>query len=409
MESRVHLTNAMDLLMTLPDSPKRKEQELALQLALGMAWMGDIPGPEWGNAITRARELCQHTGKTSELCRALGELAIFHYVRAEYRRAHDLAEEALNLAQQAGDPLLVAASHWHLGFILFGLGEYTTAHIHLEQVISFYEPQQHHRPFVSLRGSDSGMSALAYDACCLWCLGYPEQALQRSQESLALAREFDHAFSLADVLCFGGCLFNAMRQNMAALKEDAEELTQLSKGMGFSSFEGTGACYRGQALTKLEQVETGIAQTNEGLAVRQSIGVQCYLPGILGTLAEAQTLAGHPEEGLTILAEALATVEETGERHWEAELYRLKGEMLLMQGDEAEAEVNLHKAIRIARQQQAKSWELRAVVSLSRLWQQQGKHNEAQQVLAETYSWFSEGFNTPDLIEAKTLLEELTI
>jgi predicted ATPase len=131
------------------------------------------------------------------------------------------------------------------------------------------------------------LSALAYDACCLWCLGYPEQALERSQEALALARELDHAFSLADVLCFAGCMFNEMRRDAPALRDDAEELMRLSEGMGFSSFGGTGTCYWGAALAKLGQVQEGMAQIREGLAVRQSIGARCHLSGILGALAEA--------------------------------------------------------------------------------------------------------------------------
>ncbi len=259
-----------------------------------------------------------------------------------------------------------------------------------------------------LRGSDAGVSALAYDACCLWCLGYPEQALQQSQEALALARELDHVFSLADVLCFAGCLFHKMRRDAPALKDDAEELMRLSKEIGFPSWLGAGTSYWGEALAMLGQIEEGMAQMREGVAARQSRGARCYLSGILGALAEAQAKTGHPEEGLTTLTEALALMEQSDERYCEAELYRLKGELLLVQGDESEAEISLHKAIEVARRQRAKSWELRAVMSLSRLWQRQGKKAEAHQMLAEIYNWFSEGFDTIDLKETKVLLEELS-
>lgn len=407
-EAVAHLTRGLALLMTLPDSPKRAQQELDLHLSLSRAWVVEIPSREWEKTIVRARELCQQMGKTSELCRVLGDLAIFHYVRAEYRQARGLAEEALNLAQQAQDPVLAALEHWILGCILFSLGKHAAAHAHFEQMIAFYEPQRHYPIFLSLRGSDAGVSALAYDACCLWCLGYPEQALRRSQEALALARELDHAFSLTDVHCFAGCVLNEMRRDAPALKNEAEELMRLSGGMDASSFLGTGNCYWGEALTKLGQVQEGIAQMRQGLTIRQSVDTLCYLSGILGALAEAQAKVGRPEEGLNTLAEAFAFVEETDERYFEAELYRLKGELLLAQGIEADAEASFHTAIEVACRQSAKSWELRAAMSLSRLWQRQGKKAEARQMLAEIYNWFSEGFDTPDLIEARALLDELS-
>jgi predicted ATPase/DNA-binding SARP family transcriptional activator len=412
-EAVAHLNAGLALLMSLPDSGaeeqrlERAEQELALQISLGLAQKGDIPVPKAEEALTRARELCQQLGKTTQLCQVLGELSIFSYVRAEYQKARQLAEEALNLARQADDATLVALGHWHLGYILFGLGEYTASRAHLQQVISYYEPQQHHRSFVFLRGSDAGVSALAYDACCLWCLGYPEQAMNHSQQALALARKLDHTFSLVDVLCFGGCLFNKMRRDTGALKEDAEEFTRLSQEMDFLSFFYTGICYWGEALTRLGQVQEGMAQIHQGMASRQSRGAHCYSSGILGALAEAQANAGQLKDGLATLAEAFAMVEETNERYYEAELHRLWAELSLMQGDEAEAEASFERAIEVARRQEAKSWELRAAISLARLWHKQGKTDQARHVLEEAYNWFTEGFDTPDLIEASSLLEKL--
>ncbi len=182
---------------------------------------------------------------------------------------------------------------------------------------------------------------------------------------------------------------------------------RLSNEKGFPGWLGAGHRFRGEALAMLGQVQEGMAQLREGMAAAQSRGARCYLSGRLGSLAEAQAKAGQPGEGLTTLAEALAQVETTDERYCEAELHRLKGELLLMQGDEAEAEASFHKAIEVARRQQAKSWELRATVSLARLWQEQGRMDEARQMLAEIYGWFTEGFDTPDLQEARALLEEL--
>jgi DNA-binding SARP family transcriptional activator/predicted ATPase len=407
-EALTHLTNGLALLMTLPDSPERDQQEVALQLALGMAWVGPAAyGTKVKTAYTRARQLCQQLGRTHQLCRVLGELSVYHYVQAELHKARELAEEALSLAQQVEDPMLVTLGHWYLGFIWFSLGDYTTARDHLNHVIEFYSPEQHHRSLVFLRGSDAGISALAYDACCLWCLGYPDQASRKSQEALTLARELDHPFSLADALCYAGCLFNSMRRDAHALKGDADALIRLSNEKSFAGWLETATCFRGEAAAMLGQVSEGIAQIRKGIEANESIGVRCYLPGELRSLGEAQAKAGHVEEGLNTLAAALTLVEGTGERHWEAELYRLRAEMLLNQGDETEAEASLQKAIEIARRQSAKSWELRAATNLARLWHNQGKTEEARRLLAQIYGWFREGFETRDLREAKALLEEI--
>jgi predicted ATPase len=261
---------------------------------------------------------------------------------------------------------------------------------------------------VFLRGSDAGISALAYDALCLWCLGYPDQAYEKSQEALSFANQLDHPFSLADVLCYAGCMFNAMRPDPQALKEAAEALILLSWEKGFPGWKSTATWFRGGAMTMLGQVTEGITQIHEGMAVHRSLGQRCYFTEALCFLAEAQAKSGQPEGGLTTLAEALDLVEETGEHHWEAELHRLQWELLLMQGDEQQAEVSFQKAIQVAQKQSAKSWELRASIGLTRLWVKQNKLDEARQLLAEIYNWFMEGFDTPDLKEAQALLEELS-
>jgi DNA-binding SARP family transcriptional activator len=405
-EAITHLTQGLALLSTMPSSPERDEQELALLLSLGVAQIGHGTfGREGETAYARALELGQQAGKTALLCRALGETAIFHYVRAEHHRACVWAEEALNQAQRAEDPVLVAWSRWHLGHTLFSMGEFSAALDHLEQVIAFHIPQKHHRLFVHIPGADAGLSALAYAACCLWSLGYPEQALQRSQEALTLARELDHAFTLADVVCYGGCVLNAMCRDAQALKENAEALLKL--GEKARTWLPTGLWHRGAAAVMMGQVQEGMAQIRKAVAIHRAGGKRVHLPAVFGLLAEAQAKVGRPEEGLSMLEEALTLVEETDERHSEAELYRLQAELLLMQGEEAEAEASLQHAIEVARRQQAKSWELRATTSLARLWQSQDKQKEAREALAEVYGWFTEGFDTPDLIEARALLDEL--
>jgi adenylate cyclase len=270
-EGIAHLKKGLQLLTYLPDSPKRDQQELALQLALGIAWVGPMGfDQEVNNALTRARQLCQELGETEQLCRVLGELSIYYYVLAEHHRARQFAEEALRLAKFINDPMLVLLDNSYLGFILFALGEYTTALNHFEKVIDFYDPERHHQTIVSLRGSDTGLSTLAYTACCLWCLGYPEHAEQLSQEALTWARELDHPFTLADVICFGGCIFNAMRQDVQALIPYALELKQLASDM-LHGWLGQGILQWGEALAMQGHLDDGIAQMQEGLSISQSL------------------------------------------------------------------------------------------------------------------------------------------
>ena len=409
-EGIAHLTRGLALLTTLPDSPERDEQELALRLALGMAWRGDagFPDIEVHNAYTRARELGLQLGKTFQLCQVVGELAVRHYVLAEHDKALQLAEEALSLAQQADDPLLIASGNWLMGFILFCHGKFTEAREHLGRMIAFYDPEEHHRSLVFYRGSDAGTSALSYDACCLWCLGYPDQALSRSQEALALARELGHPFSLADVLNFAGCTFNELRRDWQALKDYAEEMIRLSNEKSFRGWLPTAICLHGEALAMLGQRQEGIVIMREGLETAKALGQHLYQSPTLCILGEALAKDGQIEEGLDTLSKALAQIEETNERHWEAELYRMRGELHLMLGEEDEAEASFEKAIEVARRQSAKSWELRAATGLARLWQKQGRRDEAQKILVQIYGWFTEGFDTPDLREARALLEEIS-
>jgi predicted ATPase len=412
-EAIPHLTRALEFLLALPASPGRDQKELDLQLSLGMAWMGHavFSHEQVGAAFARARELCQQMGKESLLSHVLGELAIFHYVRAEHRRARELAEEALSLAQQVNDPLRVALGHWYLGLALFALGEIPAARVRFGAMIAFYDPVEHHQPFLGVRGSDAGVSAMSYDACCLWALGHQEQALQRSQQSLAQVRELGHAYSLADVIAFAGCMFNRMRGDAQALMDSAEELARLSKETGIPGWLATGWAYRGEAMAMLGQVQEGIAQICAGIAAMHSASARLFLPEILCILARAQAEAGLPEEGLITLDEAWSVVEETEERLWEAELHRTRADLLLAQDADAsavaEAEASYLKAIEVSRRQSAKSWELRATVGLARLWRHQDRTEEARKMLAEVYEWFTEGLDTPDLLEARQVLETL--
>jgi predicted ATPase len=198
-----------------------------------------------------------------------------------------------------------------------------------------------------------------------------------------------------------------MGRDPQKLEEAAEELVRLSRGMGFSSFLGTGTTYWGVALTMRGQHSEGIQQIGEGMSKRESVDARCNASGVLSALAEAQARTGHLPQALATLDEALSLVVETGERYCEAEIHRIHAELLLARGQEAGAEESLHEAIRVARHQQARSWELRAATNLARLWQAQGRVEQARELVYPLYAWFTEGWDTPDLREAKALLDEL--
>ncbi len=407
-EGIAHLKGSFDLLMSQPEVPQRARKELDLQLSLGLAWTGikGTSSEEVFQTLTRARELCQKLGEKHQLCRVLGGLSIFYYVRVQYHQAKSHAKECLILAEQLGDPLLVMLGDWCLGVVTFYMGQFETARAHLERVVASYEPDRHHLSFLALRGMDPGPSSLAYLACCLWSLGYPDRAQQVSRDALTMARALGHPFSLADVVCYAGCLHSAMRRDVGALKETADELIRLS-AESVPVWSATSTGFLGQAMVMLGGVEEGADLIRAGIESSMAKDILLNLSGTLSALAQAQAEEGSPIESQRTLAEAQAFVEETGERHWEAELHRLQGMNLLALGDEDAAKASFHQAIAIAREQRARSWELRATTSLCRLWQEQGNIRQARQLLGEIYDWFSEGHDTVDLREAKALLDEL--
>ena len=241
-------------------------------------------------------------------------------------------------------------------------------------------------------------------------LGYPDQALVKSREALTLAQEVSHSFSLGFALYFAAQL-HQHRREVQATYERAEVAITLSSEWGFPTWLANGTVLRGWALAVQGQGEEGMAQVRQGLAAHRATGEELIQPYFLALLAEACQHAGQTEEGLAVLAEALAVVDRTTERWWEAELYRLKGEFLLAHSaaQHAEAETCFRQALDITRHQQAKSLELRAAMSLARLWQRQGKRAAARALLAEVYDWFTEGFDTADLQDARALLRELQL
>ncbi len=427
-EAISHLTGALELLKTLPDTPERAQQELTLQVTLGPAWIATKghAAPEVERTYTRALELCRQMGETPQLFPVLFGLRTFYYVGGALPTARELGEQLLSLAQSAQDPALLLEAHRALGATLSSLGELVLARTHLEQGLALYDPQQH-RSHASLYGQDPGVVCLSYEVWALWMLGYPDQALRQGLEALTLAQEISHPFSLAFALYHAAVVYQ-FRREVPLTHERAEALLALAREYEFPLWLAWGTIPWGWVLAEQGRGEEGVAQLRQGLVASRATGAELYRPLFLATQAEVHGKVGQAAEGLSVVAEALAAVDKTGERFCEAELYRLKGQLTLQKFQvpgskfqvppstqpltpstqaEAEAEACFLKAIEIARKQSAKSLELRAVMSLSRLWQQQGKKKEARQMLAEIYGWFSEGFDTKDLQEAEALLEEL--
>jgi len=330
-------------------------------------------------------------------------------MRGEIRRGLEVHEECLGLAQRLREPGLLAEGHFIVGDDLLWFGELVSARTHLEQSLAHYNPARDRADALSRYGRDSGVACLSFLSRILWHLGYPDQAVKYSDQALASASDASHPVSQAWALSWGAAL-HQLRREVQRARELAEADVALATEQVLPFFRAHGMVLRGWALVEEGQGEEGIKQLREGLAAYRATGAELERSHWLGLLAEGCATTDHLEEGLRVLGDALAEIGENGIRYYEPELLRLKGELLIRRGraDDEEAESYFHKAIDIARKQQAKSWELRAAMTLSRLWQRQGKSERARRILGGVYGWFTEGFDTADLMDAKRLLDELS-
>ncbi len=396
---------------TLPDTPERIPQELAMQTALGTVLMvTEGPGaPEVEHTYARALALCRQVGESQQLLPVIGGLWRFYNVRARLRPARELAEQLLSLAQSQHDPVLLMQAHSTYGQLMFSLGELPAARTHLEQGLALYQRQPYRSGLYAL---NPGVFCLSYAALTLWLLGYPDQALQRGLEAVRLSRDPLHPYSLVWALYWTVILYQLRREppEAQACLEDAMHVTA---EQGFASIQDAkGTIQQGWMLTQRGQSAAGIAQMHQGLIDYRASDSEIRRPYYLALLAAACSEMGSPEEGLAALAEALDLIAESGEQWWEAELYRLQG-MLWQQGEDdwlqpaGSPEASFLHALDIARRQRAKSLELRAAISLSRLWQQQGRQMDPYALLVEVYDGFTEGHGSGDLQEARALLQEL--
>ena len=426
-EALSHVTMGLRLLQTLPETLARQQQELALQLALGTAMtiVRGFAAPEVEAAYTRARVLCQQLGDTQDVSPVLFGLWRFGLCGRQlgltipWVASLEMGEDLLGLAAQRDETPLSVIGHYTLGATFFYLGELLSARYHLEEGIARYTPAQRSSPLFRA-GQDPGVTCHLYAAWTLWLLGYPDQALARTHDALALATELTHPFSSAFALTFASQVYQFRREGQEAYNH-ADAAVTLATEQGFTFLLAMGTIWRGWAVTTQGQGEDGLRQMRRGLTGLRATGAGLFVPYLLSLLAEGYASLGQVEAGLAVLQEGWEVMEQTGEHVYHAEMSRLKGALLLlndergMMNDErgtsqpraAEAEACFQRAIAVAQQQSAKSWELRAATSLARLWQQQGKPAEAHELLTPVYDWFTEGFDTADLKDAKALLNEL--
>lgn len=411
LDAMRHLGAALELLEYLPNTPARAHQELTLLLALGLALMAvrGYGAPEVAATYTRALALCAQVGDDSVFFPALLGLRTYYELRPEYSTACELGERLLSVAQTAQDPDLLVEAHAALGTTLFFQGDLRNAHEHQERARVLYNPDRH-RTHAITYGMDPGY-ALTLSAWSLWYLGFPDQANMRSREALALAKKISHPFSLACTLSATSVL-GQFRHDVRFAEECADAAIKLSLEQGFPFYLAWGTVLQGWVRTEQGNIDEGIAQITQGITTYQTAGAELGCSYFLALLAAAHGRAGQLQAGLDVVADALAMVDRTGEHFYEAELYRLKGTLTLQCPGEArldssvqqEAQACFQKAISVARQQGAKSLELRATVSLAQLWETRDKE-AARQMLADIYSFFTEGFDSVDLLQAKALLD----
>ena len=375
----------MQILETFPDTPERTRREVALHLALGNALTAThgSAAPETGAAFRRAYTLSAPGDDPEQAFNAVRGLALFHILRGEPTAAQELGEHLLRQTHHSRQAIHRLEAHRTLGGALLWQGQVRGARDHLEQGLALYEPQ--HRVSTLLYGIESGVASRILLSLALWVLGSPAQARQQNHAAMTLAQELAHPLSLAYARTLTAMLYQWSRESTVT-HHWTETTIALTTEHGFPQFRQTNASLRGWALVQHGLVAEGLTTMRQSLDAWQAMGANLYQPYLLALLAEAHALLGHIDEGFQRLEDALAVVGATGEGLYEAELYRLHGDLLRAHPSTPprleRAEVSLHRALAIARQQQAKAWELRAAMSLARLWQQQGKRDEASALLA---------------------------
>jgi class 3 adenylate cyclase/predicted ATPase len=402
-----HLRKGIGLLAELRDGRERDARESSLQFALGasLVTVRGYSHPETGAAFERAQVLSVSLGDASQRIAALAALSTFHTVRGDPQRGAELGRMLL---VPEGENVGLVLAHLMIGVAEYFQGKFASSLSHCEKAIEGYEQSRDCAILVSVV-SNTNVSARCHAASDLWSLGYPDRALTCVQEAVAHARKVNHPFSLGMALFYESAI-HCLRGDPVAQRRSAEEAILLSEAQGFPLWLGLGKVFRGHARAVAEADPTGLAEVADGLTLASGTGAQGGAPVMLGTLAHAHMAVGHTAEAMMVVQAALAIGEQTGQPLLHAEFHRAQGEFLLATsaGTAIDAESSFRRALEIAQAQEARSLELRVAMSLARLWQSQGKAADARALLAPLYAWFTEGFDTGDLISAKALLDELT-
>ena len=401
----------LEALLKLPETPERNGRELRLQLALGFSLQSVLSwaAPEAGAAFTRARKLCEQMGDDPLVFAALVGAWAYHFVRAQYETAHGLCKRMLQLAEQSQDPVLLVMATMCWAKVHYFQGDFLAAQQLGERALAL-DRREYHEAYLSVYNEDGGISARREHSFCLWILGYPDRALALAYEGLELAEQTSHPFSLGAAHHTVGAVL-AWFGDWQSSQKEFEKVFALAEEYALGDMLKHANTNNALKLAYQERTEEALEGAKQAIESLNAQGVMLSRTGYLTSMGKLFWTSGRRPEGLAAIAQALALVERSGERLSEAEIWRVKGELLLKAAAgnaQAEAESCFHKAIEIAQRQSAKSWELRAAKSLARLWQQQGKTAEAQQMLAEIYGWFTEGFRTVDLKDARALLEDLS-
>jgi DNA-binding SARP family transcriptional activator len=412
-ETIAQCRRGLALLATLPDTSERVRTELGYQLALATALQAveGYAAPAAEHAYERALALCRQIDDlpdtSPQFVLALLGLGLYFFARSSMQTAQELGERVLAMAERIGDPTLSTAAHWLLGVSLVVQGKLAPALAHLVKVNSLAGLPQHHALTYAL-DLNLRVACLVGSAVIAWLLGFPDQSAELIAKALAGVEAVAHPMTTVSTFA-QLAMVHYFRRDVDATLHAAQRAVNLVSQYSFPYWVAGAMSFHGWAQAQLGQYQTGIEEIQQAIAWLHTAETGQSLPLWIGLLAEACAQTGQIEEGLHHLAEAIDLADATGVTYVQAEHYRLKGELLLALEDglETEAEEALHQAIAVAQQQEAKMFELRATVSLCRLWQRQGKTAEACQMLAAILSWFTEGFDTPDLLQATTLLDTL--